>query len=175
MFLRLRKTLILACGIVLAATFFISNTQAEEKNDDNFKITDCGQLVNLGNEKMFCWFETKDLKYNGRIYNKGKFYIPEDGVYNSVGFTHSFRVENGSVFIKKAGVSLEGVNAKAYFYQTDLDGGLGQKVYFCDLAKLKVNSSGEYDSCSVAPDGTHKTKTGVSFTTKDGFLGHACS
>lgn len=52
MFLSLRKTLILTFAMLLASTLLPAGARAEEKTDDNFKITDCLQLVNLGNEKM---------------------------------------------------------------------------------------------------------------------------
>ena len=116
----------------------------------------------------------KENRYQGKIYQNGKFDTPEDGVYHSAGFTHSFKVEKGWVFLEKSAAYLTNNTEKAFFYQTDIDGSLGQKVYVCDLAKLNVNAGNEGDACLVALDGTYNTKTGVSFTTKNGFLGDAC-
>jgi hypothetical protein len=143
---------------------------------ENFAIETCDELVALDAKRFLCIYEkttTTANWYEAKIYKHGKFYHPEAGKYDArIGFargTHNFRVEQeGRLLVHEDRAWLMD-DRVADFYRTDMDNGIGQKVYICDYANKHTQI------CNVAPDGEYVTKTGVHFETVGGFLGAACS
>ncbi|MBX9725648.1 MAG: hypothetical protein K2X09_00140 [Rickettsiales bacterium] len=135
----------------------------------------CDELLALNDTQSLCrYFSPKhdadgheisqDFEFSGKLYEHGALKALPDGDYGTrIPLTRNFKVENGHVMERANTTALSDISILR-FYNTNIDGGIGQRVYQCDKS-----TDGQWP-CVLASNGTYHDRGGATIHVRDGFL-----